>query len=68
MTEALDPGRLGTAAAHPAAIPDIGWWAILKRVWQASSEKALWVAAAGVAFFVFYALVPMLGILGSVSA
>jgi membrane protein len=63
MPETLDPGRLGTDAAHPAAIPDIGWWAILKRVWRASSEKALWVAAGGVAFFAFFALIPMLGVL-----
>ena len=63
MAEAFDSRRLGTAAAHPAAIPDTGWWAILKRVWQASSQQALWVAAAGVAFFAFYALVPMLAVL-----
>jgi membrane protein len=50
-------------AAHPDEISDAGWWEILKRVWQASSEKSLWVAAAGVAFFAFYALIPMFAVL-----
>jgi membrane protein len=50
-------------AAHPDEISDAGWWEILQRVWQASSEKSLWVAAAGVAFFAFYALIPMFAVL-----
>jgi membrane protein len=63
MPEGPDPNRSADDAADPGAIPDTGWWDILKRVWQASSEKALWVAAAGVAFFAFYALIPMFAVL-----
>jgi membrane protein len=55
--------RFDRNAAHPVEISDAGWWEILKRVWQASSEKSLWVAAAGVAFFAFYALIPMFAVL-----
>ena len=55
--------RSDRSAAHPDEISDAGWWEILKRVWQASSEKSLWVAAAGVAFFAFYALIPMFAVL-----
>jgi membrane protein len=50
-------------ATHPDEISNAGWWEVLKRVWQASSEKSLWVAAAGVAFFAFYALIPMFAVL-----
>ena len=45
--------RSDRSAAHPDEISHAGWWEILKRVWQASSEKSLWVAATGVAFFAF---------------
>lgn len=55
--------RSGREAAHPAAIPGAGWWTILKRVWRISGDKALWVAAAGVAFFGFYTLIPTLALL-----
>lgn len=55
--------RSDRSAAHPDEISDAGWWEILKRVWQASSEKSLWVASAGVAFFAFYALIPMFAVL-----
>jgi membrane protein len=50
-------------AVHPDEISDAGWWEILRRVWRASSEKSLWVAAAGMAFFAFYALIPMFAVL-----
>ena len=53
----------GREAPHPAAIPGGGWWTILKRVWNTSNDQALWVAAAGVAFFGFYTLIPTLALL-----
>jgi len=40
-----------------------GWCNILKRTYRTSSDKGLWVAAAGVAFFAFYTLIPTLAIL-----
>ncbi|EWY42646.1 ribonuclease [Skermanella stibiiresistens SB22] len=63
MTEIPIPGRPGEHADHPAAIPDAGWWGILKRVWYRLVDKAIWVSAAGVAFFGFYTLVPLLALL-----
>ena len=63
MPEDHASSRSDRSAAHPDEISDAGWWEILKRVWQASSEKSLWVAAAGVAFFAFYALIPMFAVL-----
>ncbi|UEM20650.1 YihY/virulence factor BrkB family protein [Skermanella mucosa] len=58
-----DSERSGQEAAHPAAISRAGWWVILKRVWNTSNDQALWVAAAGVAFFGFYTLIPTLALL-----
>src|SRR4051812_27166457 len=40
-----------------------GWWNILKRTYQTSSDRGVWGAAAGVAFFAFYTLIPPLAIL-----
>jgi membrane protein len=40
-----------------------GCWNILKRTYLTSSDRGLWVAAAGVAFFAFYALIPTLAVL-----
>ena len=63
MPEYRFPSRFDRNAAHPEEISDAGWWEIVKRVWQASTEKSLWVAAAGVAFFAFYAMIPMFAVL-----
>lgn len=57
------PSRFDRNASHPEEISNAGWWEIVKRVWQASTEKSLWVAAAGVAFFAFYAMIPMFAVL-----
>ena len=40
-----------------------GCWNILKRTYRTSSDRGLWVAAAGVAFFAFYTLIPTLAVL-----
>ena len=63
MPEDHASSRSDRNATHPDEISNAGWWEVLKRVWQASSEKSLWVAAAGVAFFAFYALIPMFAVL-----
>jgi len=45
------------------AVSYSGWWKILKRTYRTSTDKGLWVAAAGVAFFAFYTLIPTLAVL-----
>jgi membrane protein len=40
-----------------------GCWNIVRRTYRTASERALWVAAAGVAFFAFYTLIPTLALL-----
>ena len=60
MKDSADRGRF---ADHPFAIPLIGWWAILKRTYTQASEDNLGLIAAGVAFYGFLALVPLLGAL-----
>ena len=54
---------LGHNADNPLAIPAGGWWAILKRTYRQASEDNLGLIAAGVAFYGFLALVPVLGAL-----
>jgi len=52
---------LGRAAASPAELPGRGWWNVLKRTYRQSNEDHLGLIAAGVAFYGFLALVPLLG-------
>jgi len=51
----------GTHAESPAAIPAAGWKDVLRRTWNESWTDNLGLIAAGVAFYGFLALVPMLG-------
>ncbi|HEV2078486.1 MAG TPA: YihY/virulence factor BrkB family protein [Allosphingosinicella sp.] len=51
----------GTHAESPAAIPPAGWKDVLRRTWNESWTDNLGLVAAGVAFYGFLALVPMLG-------
>jgi len=53
----------GRDAASPTEIPAAGWWEVLKRTWSETSEDNLGLVAAGVAFYFFLALVPLLGAL-----
>ena len=50
----------GRSAQSPWQIPATGWWDILKRTWKESSEDNIGLIAAGVAFYAFLALIPML--------
>ena len=54
---------MGRSADHPLAMPVGGWWAIAKRTYRQASEDNLGLIAAGVAFYGFLALVPVLGAL-----
>lgn len=57
------PPDRGRTADTPGAVPARGWWDVLKRTFKQSSEDNLDLIAAGVAFYGFLALVPLLGAL-----
>lgn len=48
---------------HPADHPALGWTAVLKRSWAEAGKDNLNLIAAGVAFYFFLALVPLLAAL-----
>ena len=51
----------GHGATSPWALPAGGWVAVLKRTWAETSSDNVGLIAAGVAFYGFLALVPLLG-------
>jgi len=51
----------GQNAASPWAMPPKGWLDVLKRSWAEMGKDNLSLIAAGVAFYAFTALVPLLG-------
>jgi membrane protein len=55
------PGKKGREAETPAQIPAPGWKEIAFRTWKESSKDNISLVAAGVAFYGFLALVPLLG-------
>ncbi|MFD1787395.1 YihY/virulence factor BrkB family protein [Sphingomonas floccifaciens] len=50
----------GIAARSPFEVPKEGWLAILKRTWAESGDDNIAIIAAGVAFYAFAAIVPLL--------
>lgn len=54
------PDRQGRHADRPTDIPARGWFAVLKRTWREAGDDNLSLVAAGVAFYFFLALVPLL--------
>lgn len=55
-----DNGR-GRQAASPTQVPPVGWKDVLLRTWRESSADNVGIVAAGIAFYAFLALVPLLG-------
>lgn len=53
--------RAGTGAHSPLQVPAQGWFAILKRTWAEVGNDNIGIIAAGIAFYVFAAIVPTLG-------
>lgn len=51
----------GPRAASPFAMPAAGWKQALQRAWRQVGEDNVGLAAAGVAFYGFLAIVPLLG-------
>lgn len=54
---------VGRRADTPAAIPAQGWWQVLKSVYAEGQVDNIGLIAAGVAFYGFLALIPLLGAL-----
>ena len=62
MTRAQPPADdRGRSATSPWQMPASGWRDILLRTWKEASEDNIGLIAAGVAFYAFLAIVPMLG-------
>ena len=55
------PQESGRDADSPFKVPAKGWKEVLLRTWRESSKDNVSVVAAGVAFYGFLALVPLLG-------
>ena len=51
----------GRDAMSPAEIPAAGWKDVLTRTWKEAGEDNAGLVAAGVSFYGFLALVPLLG-------
>jgi len=51
----------GRTATRPREIPASGWKEILQRTWTESGKDNIGIVAAGVAFYGFLALIPLLG-------
>jgi membrane protein len=56
-------GRPGIEATSPWGMPLAAWKAVAVRVWNQSWDDNIGLVAAGVTFYSFFALVPLLGIL-----
>ena len=54
------PAPIGRNAETPTEIPLRGWWQVLKRTYTEASDDNLGLIAAGVAFYGFLAMVPLL--------
>ena len=61
MTEAAPSDDRGRNAASPAQIPLSGWRDVLIRTWKESMQDNLSLIAAGVTFYAFLTIVPLLG-------
>jgi len=53
----------GRDASLPLEVPAKGWLEILKRSWREAGDDNVGIIAAGVAFYGFLALVPLLGVI-----
>jgi hypothetical protein len=60
MATAAAQPDLGRSADKPSEIPPQGWFAIAKRTWTEVQKDNVGIVAAGVAFYFFLALVPLL--------
>jgi membrane protein len=61
MTAAAATADRGRSATKPSEIPRPGWIDIAKRTWAEVGKDNVGIVAAGVAFYFFLALIPLLG-------
>lgn len=61
MATAAATADRGRSATKPTEIPRPGWVEIAKRTWKEVGKDNVGIVAAGVAFYFFLALVPLLG-------
>jgi membrane protein len=61
MTTTAASGDKGRSADRPTEIPASGWKEIALRAWKENDKDNVGIVAAGVAFYGFLALVPLLG-------
>lgn len=61
MATAAATADRGRSATKPTEIPRPGWIEIAKRTWKEVGKDNVGIVAAGVAFYFFLALVPLLG-------
>jgi membrane protein len=60
-TASTPPGDTGRHAPSPFAVPTAGWKAVLVRTWKETGDDNVSLLAAGVAFYGFLSMVPLLG-------
>ncbi len=60
-TTAGSQDQRGRNASSPLAVPAKGWKEVLQRAWREAGDDNVGIIAAGVAFYGFLALVPLLG-------
>jgi membrane protein len=58
--EGLEKNPHGRFARSPGEIPPRGWFDVVKRVYRQIGEDNIGIAAAGVAFYAFFALFPLI--------
>jgi membrane protein len=61
MATTASSGDKGRSANRPTQIPASGWKEIVLRAWKENDKDNVGIVAAGVAFYGFLALVPLLG-------
>ncbi len=61
MADSTTSGPRGEHATSPFAVPARGWKEVLTRSWKEAGDDNIGLIAAGVAFYGFLALVPLLG-------
>ena len=61
MTDTAQSTPETTDTRKPWDLPSGGWWAALKRAWAETNDDNISIIAAGVAFYGFLAMVPLMG-------
>jgi membrane protein len=60
MTNIPSPAPADQAATSPAEFSPTAWWQVLKRTWREANRDNVGLVAAGVSFYVFLSVLPLL--------